>query len=102
MVEFVGAIICIISPKLIERPEGDDSEADGIDDGGGGGGISGEDSSEEEDSCGGGGGGGNSSSGGGGGGVGGFSDCSNCNDGDNAGSKFDIALYIIIEFFINS
>jgi hypothetical protein len=100
MVEFVGAIICIISPKLIERPEGDDSDADGIgggDDGGGG--ISGEDSSEEEEEeedCGGGGGGDD------GGGFSDCSNCSNCDDGDNAGSGVDIALYIIIEFFINS
>ena len=94
MVELVGAIICIISPKLIETPDGDDSDADGIGGGdGGGGGISGEDSSEEEENCGGGGGGDDG---------GGFSDCSNCDDGDNAGSGVDIALYIIIEFFINS
>jgi hypothetical protein len=111
ILEFVGAIICIISPTPIETPEdkGDESDAaDAADAGGGGGesaeggggGISGDDSPDEEENCGGGG-GGNSSSGDGGE-LSGFSDFSNCNDGDKAGSGFDIALYIIIEFFINS
>jgi hypothetical protein len=113
ILEFVGAIICIISPTPIDTPEdkGDDSDADAGGSGGGGsldgesaegggGGISGDDSPDEEENCGGGG-GGNSSSGDGGE-LSGFSDFSNCNDGDKAGSGFDIALYIIIEFFINS
>ena len=119
ILEFVGAIICIISPTPIETPEdkGDDSDADadaGSDGSGGGGGgsldgesaeggggISGDGSPDEEENCGGGGGGGNSSSGGEDE-LSGFSDFSNCDDGDKAGSGFDIALYIIIEFFINS
>ena len=86
MVELVGAIICIISPKFIEISEGDKSDADAAADGtsGGGGGISeGESSDDEEENCGGG--GGKSSSGGGDGGCR-FSDSSNCDDGDNAGS----------------
>ena len=116
ILEFVGAIICIISPTPIETPEdkGDDSDADadaGSDGSGGGGsldgesaegggGISGDGSPDEEENCGGGG-GGNSSSGGEDE-LSGFSDFSNCDDSDKAGSGFDIALYIIIEFFINS
>jgi len=80
-----------MSPKLIEMSEGNGSVADSDTDGGsdeaskddessGGGG---KELSDEEENCGGGGGGGGKSSSGDG--LFGFSDCSNCDDGDNTG-----------------